>query len=357
MKTPIIPDKNKNMRECDMILTDDIQVGLTMAWHGKTLVREVVTQAEAFPGEIQRKPLYVNTGKLQKVPGFEVFISSDTGKVVGKPVADSYQALTNARYWDIVNNSLGGTGAVVESAGTIYNRSRRFITVKLPSDHFTVGHRQFKNRITFIDSIDGSTRLYAINSSVCVVCANTFRAVKGDKSGEFFLEAKHTIGILDKLEGIEKTIAGLVSVQAEFQKAMDIAASEAVNPIQAKNIFAGFLGENAKELSTRARNTVDRMSELFARGAGNRGETALDVFSAATDFYSHESSGGEDKEGFRMKQFISSEYGPAMKRKQDFFRSMFNVNASGQVNGYNRASLDSMAKRGETLLAIPVSKN
>jgi hypothetical protein len=170
---------------------------------------------------------------------------------------------------------------------------------------------------------------------------------------------KHTAGMSNKLEGIERVIGNLLGVQAEFQRAMEIAASEAVNPIQAKNVFAGFLGENATELSTRTRNTVDRMSELFARGAGNRGETALDVFSAVTDYYSHESSGGEDKEGFRDKQFLSSEYGPARNAKQNFFRSMFvfDDKDKDKVAGYNREGLATMAKRGETLLAIPVSKN
>lgn len=48
---------------------------------------------------------------------------------------------------------------------------------------------------------------------------------------------------------------------------------------------------------------------------GNHGRDAADLFSAVTDYYTHESSSGEDKQ----RQFVSSEYGAGLQRKQDFF--------------------------------------
>ena len=102
-------------------------------------------------------------------------------------------------------------------------------------------------------------------------------------------------------------------------------------------------------MSSRTFNTVTRLAELFQRGAGNNGETLLDAFSAVTDFYSHESSGGADQPGFRVKQALSSEFGSASRKKQDFFSNLFTVDKS-KTPVFQRASFDQMVNNGRTLI-------
>ncbi len=152
----------------------DIQAGIEQAWHGLTKVVPAVTYADAFPFDIEREQLH--TADHGPLEGWSYFRCTDDNKPAGKPVPDSYQALTNARFWEIVQNAIGGTDATVESAGTIFDRCRRFVTVKLGTDmdDFKVGDRTFKNRFSLLDSIDQSTNFYGVNSSTCVVCANTF---------------------------------------------------------------------------------------------------------------------------------------------------------------------------------------
>ena len=330
----------------------DSQAGVAMAWHGLTKVVPIVTKEIAFPFEIERKPIFINTGKLVKVPDFSVFVSSDDKQICGKPMADTYHALTNSRFWEIVENSLGGTGATVESAGTLKDRSRRFITVHLNENKdFAIGERVFQNRVSFLDSIDGSTYFYGVNSSTCVVCANTFRMVKNDASAGFKFKLRHTQGMPVAIEGMEKTINELIGVAAEFKIALEAAASEKVNEVQAKNLFAGWIGIGAKELSTRAENTVTRLTELYRGGAGNRGETLLDTFQAVTDFYSHESSGGEDKPNFRWKQFNSSENGDGRASKEHFYSSIFSFEKDSFL-GVDRENITAMQSRGAALLAV-----
>jgi hypothetical protein len=68
-----------------------------------------------------------------------------------------------------------------------------------------------------------------------------------------------------------------------------------------------------------------------------------------TDFYSHESSGGADQPGFRMKQTLSSEFGSASRKKQDFFNSLFSVDKKSNVS-FERESFDTLVKNGRTLI-------
>lgn len=327
----------------------DIQAGIEQAWHGSTKVVPVIQFTDAFPYEIERLPLLVaNDTPLE---GWSYFRCSDDGKPVGVPVAESYSAMTNSRFWEIVQNAVGGTGAIIESAGTIYDRRRRFITVKLGTDvdAFKVGEREFKNRFSLLDSIDGSTNFYGVNSSTCVVCANTFAVVMGDTSGEFRFKIRHSKNLLPKIENMEKAIDRFIGVTAQFKKALEIANEIPVTPVDARSLFAGWTGAETNGMSSRTFNIVGRLSELFQRGAGNNGETLLDAFSAVTDYYSHESSGGTDQPGFRMKQTISSEFGSGSRKKQDFFNSLFSVDKKNNVN-FEQESFNNLIKNGRTLI-------
>lgn len=326
----------------------DVQAGLEMAWHGMTKIVPVINFADAFPFDIERKPLF--TENQEELQGWSYFRCSDDGKPVGKPVPETYSAVTNERFWEIVQNAVGGTGAVIESAGTVFDRCRRFVTVKLQTDldTFKVGDREFKNRFSLLDSIDQSTNLYGVNSSTCVVCSNTFAMAMGDRSGEFRFKLRHSKNLVPKIENMEKAIDQFIGVTAQFQQALKIANEIPVKLDQARPLFAGWIAEETNGLSTRSFNTVGRLTELFTRGAGNRGETLLDAFSAVTDFYSHESSGGQDQPGFRMKQTISSDFGAAAKRKQDFFGQIFDVDK--EVT-FNRDRFTNLVTNGRNLIS------
>lgn len=326
----------------------DIQTGIEMAWHGLTKVVPVVNFEDAFPFDIERLPLHTPDGSLFE--GWSYFRCSDDNKPAGKPVGDSYSALTNARFWEIVQNAVGGSGAIVESAGTIFDRCRRFVTVKLNTDvdDFKVGDRVFKNRFSLLDSIDGSTNFYGVNSSTCVVCANTFAVVMGDNSGEFRFKLRHSKNLLPKIENMEKAIDSFVGVTAQFRKALTIANEIPVSSCDARPLFAGWLGNQSEGISTRSYNVANRLTDLFYSGAGNRGETLLDAFSAVTDFYSHESSGGTDQPGFRFKQTLSSEFGAGQRKKQDFFSNLFTTKNDEPV--FNRGGFESLVSNGRSLL-------
>jgi phage/plasmid-like protein (TIGR03299 family) len=334
----------------------DVQAGIEMAWHKKTIVMEKVTREAAFPFEIERKPIFVNSGKLRKVADFSVFVATDNGEIIGKPMSDTYSALKNEEFWELCQDALRGTGAIVESAGTLNNRARRFITIKLDDKSTKIGGREFKNRISMIDAIDGTAYFHAINTSVCVVCANTARMAIGDMTGEFRFKLKHTKNFHTKIENMEKQIESMLGVQAEFNAALEMTANEPLAITGARHLFAGWLGSEAETLSTRAVNTVERLVALHVKGLGNDGETLLDGVSAVTDFYSHESSGGDENDGFRWKQFNSSEFGSGNRAKTDFLSTLF-LTEKGRVKGIDRNGIAEMQKRGATLLLDYASKN
>lgn len=341
--------KRKKKKMPANIFNRDVQVGLEMAWHGGTKVVDIVKREDAFPYEIERLPLFVQDG--EPLEGWSYFRCSDDQQPAGVPVPESYTAINNERFWEISNNAIGGSGAVIESAGTLFNRCRRFITVKLGTDmdEFKVGERTFKNRFSLLDSIDQSTNLYGVNSSTCVVCSNTFAIAMADRSGEFRFKLRHSKNLVPKIENMEKAIDNFVGVSAQFKKALEIANSVPVKADEARSLFAGWAVADTGGISSRTYNTVGRLTDLFNGGKGNRGETLLDAFSAVTDYYSHESSGGEDQPGFRMKQALSSEFGAGNRKKQEFFGALF-VSKKNEDPVFNRSSFQNLVDNGRTIL-------
>jgi len=94
----------------------------------------------------------------------------------------------------------------------------------------------------------------------------------GDTSGEFRFKMRHSKNLLPKIENMEKAIDQFVGVTAQFQKALTIANEIPVTPTDARSLFAGWAAAETNGLSSRTFNTVNRLTELFQRGAGNNGE-------------------------------------------------------------------------------------
>lgn len=202
-------------------------------------------------------------------------------------------------------------------------RSKYAVTVKIEGvkDKFDIANREFNNRMVAAWSHDGSMGLSLFDCNTCVVCQNTLNISLAENHNiNFYL--KHTANIDSRLDEVEKAIIEMQSGREIFQAKMETLAGETCDAGRAKNIFAGFMtGGEKRKLSTRATNTVERLGELFVRGAGNRGETMLDCFSAVTDFYSHESSGGEN----RLKQLASSEFGAGANAKARAWQGLTNL--------------------------------
>lgn len=102
----------------------------------------------------------------------------------------------------------------------------------------------------------------------------------------------------------------------------------------ANKVLAGFV-VNGDEMSTRASNTVNAISNLFVAGIGNNGNTYADLLNGVTEYYTHSNN---KKNAFN--NFQSSEFGGAAQTKAEFFDALMNDD-----------TLNSLAKRGEKLLA------
>lgn len=282
--------------------------------------------------------------------GLSMLVCTDTGLPLGKvnkkgelmgrlsfnPL--SYHVLNNERFMDIIYKSIDALAAIGVKAepmtsGSHTNRSCVFVSLRIDKhDTYKIGERVFKDYIDFINSFNKTYQFIVTNSSVCVCCANTCRMAAFDETGAFKMSVSHDKNMEFPLSEIPKMVEVAFKCQDKFHAKLKFWNEFPVSLGECESIFAAYLGKaendaqaDAMELSTRALNTIDTLKALYAKGKGNKGETALDVFSAVTDYYTHESAGGDDAN----KQGESSEFGAGQRSKQSFFELLSAITSDG----------------------------
>jgi hypothetical protein len=316
------------------IRTHDEQHGRKQAWHNLTRVNADLAissedfylaswDAEAVKVQIRRKGQFISLpGGAWETLLCDVPARNEDGELIPEggtvplflsPPYDSrtYHVLTNKAFLGLISSSLSALGIsdAVESCGSVFDRRRTFVSIELPEfGEQTLGHRNFKNYLNFINSFDQSVPFLANTSNTCMVCNNTM--VANLASGGCLV--KHTKNMPDRLVKLPDVISEAIKWHRDFANDFLALESVTIDKQDALSLFVSFVAAG-DSLSTRAKNTAERLAQLFGcETVGNRGATLADVFSAITDFYSHESSGGSDK----LKQFQSSEFGSGATTKR-----------------------------------------
>lgn len=298
------------------ILTRDAQVGLAMAWHGKTYVEEKIDSSNCrINYAMEIRPTYIQSGDKYLPANGRQIVSSDDGLPVGKIVGKDYKLFSNSDIWEAVAGSLSGTTHQIVSCGTVNDRSLGFVSVKISED-FKAANRLTSSVLNVIWGHGGNKAVIARSGFTVIVCQNTLHLAEREQA-DFKASERHTTN--GSLVNLSKAIDNHVGVTAEFKSAMDELHSVDVVASRAEKIYAGFLcGDKMPETKTgysRVSNVVDSMVNLFTSGKGNSGRTMADVLNGATDYYSHASSGGRDNS---WKQFVSSEFGSGNIAKSRF---------------------------------------
>lgn len=319
----------------------DRQQGIEQAWHNLTEVLPNLSLSDCWLStwDVRKEKLF--TGDMVETDYCQLVATDNPRIHIGAPVhCETYQPISNQVFLDTVRDALLGIdGAKIASVGSVCERGRVFVSVKLAElESFKAAGREHKAYLNFLNSHDQSAAFLVNTSNVCTVCNNTFGMnLHSTDAGNVRIKLKHSKNVLLKLENVPEIIDGFLGAQAEFRAVMDNLAKEEIAKPVARNLFAGFIGASADgEMGTRKLNQINRLHDLFLSGKGNNGRDLSDVFNATTDYYTHESSGGDNV----SRQIVSSEYGAGQTAKARMFNLL-------QDSDRTRATI----AQGEVLLA------
>ena len=131
---------------------------------------------------------------------------------------------------------------------------------------------------------------------------------------------------------MKEEIEELFKKREEFYKSYEFLCNRPMSLEQAEKILVGF--EATDELSTRTKNKVETIHNLFQNGFGNNGKTVGDLLGGVTEYYTSKSSSSA------AKAWASSEFGLGRAKKLEFWQAITDD------------GLDKLAKRGERLLEM-----
>ena len=309
------------------ITNRDRQEARHMGWHNLTQINEVLDLKNNWLTKWDIQEVGLQTAEGVEVP-FKILTGTDDQEVIGKPFAGTYTPVTNKAFLDMIGEAISGVkGAVVESVGSVNNRGRVFVSISIKGmDKFKVGNREFLDYLNFGNGHDQTSAVWANASNICTVCDNTF-SMNLNADQEVKIKVKHSKDVVARLENISEVIDAYAGTQAKFKAEFERLMNEPIKTDKARDLFAGWMirspgGNQERDLGPKTLTKVNRITELFESGRGNKGENRADAFSAVTDYYTHESTrnGGTNV----ARQVFSSDFGLGRTAKSDFWNVIRN---------------------------------
>lgn len=244
-------------------------------WHQLgTAVDHAMTSAEAIElaglnYEVAKFPIKADVeGKLVEVPGKYATVRKDTNDALGV-VGSRYTILQNQHAFQFFDGIVGIKEAMYHTAGALGKGEKVWILAKLPGTIRTVGDDVTEKFLLLSNSHDGSSTIDILWTPIRVVCQNTLNVALGDNSNKIRL--RHTASVGLKIEDVREAL-GLANQKFEmFEDLSRQLATVKIGEAEFKALIKGSgLVPNVKdeELSTRANNIIEEVSNLFETGRG-----------------------------------------------------------------------------------------
>ena len=266
---------------------------------------------------------------------------SDSNESIGV-VGSSYEPIQNSRIWEAMHQSLDGVNHEIVGGGYTHNGGRVFVQTKVSDEDFTVNGDKFDNYVTFFSSHDGSSAFELFDTSVRMICQNTFRLAKQNGGKAFKLRVRHTRNAAVRFENVMTHLESIFDNRRTAYKKLDVLATQAM-PYQDMIAWATSFFNKSNKLSTVSSNKAHESRRLAHGGLGNSGNTAYDMFNGVTELLTH---GDRNTSKDRSAIWRSSELGAGAIMKADALEQLHFDNRSGHIDRGRE-----LIRNGETLLS------
>jgi len=303
-----------------------IMTNRTMSWHtvgqqtnGAATAQEALEMAQLdWTVSVSEEPIMteVNGKRISLEHKFLTYRDhKKTGLGALGVVGNRYHPIQNAEAFDFLNYLVDESGAVFESAGSLGNGERVFMTLKFPETMmFANGQDGVDKYILAINSHDGSSSFTVAVTPVRIVCTNQIRLALRDAVAKVSL--KHTSGAKAKVEQARNTLGVVFRYQEAFEKEVQDLISREVSDQEYQKFVEKLipLPKKEAELSERKKNAIEKTrSDLLGLWKAPTQllvpNTAWAAYNAVAEYadWFKPIRGGEDKDYLRAERNISSD--------------------------------------------------
>ena len=270
-------------------------VGIT-PWHGLgNRLIEVPTIEEAIQKagldwRVSKQPVFLQNGG--RCPANALVRESDNS-ILGV-VGLKYQPLQNIEAFKWFQPFIDSGMVSLETAGSLKMGKKVWVLARITGNDISVGgDDDIRRYILLSNTHDGSQAIRIGFTPVRVVCANTMAYAHNSEASKL-IRVRHTsnaVLALSQIRDVMNTVNSSFEATAEQYKYL---ASKSINSQDLQNyvqIVMGYGDKKVEDLSTRAKNQIDNVVNLFENGIGSDLKTARGTYwgayNAVTELFTH----------------------------------------------------------------------
>lgn len=235
-------------------------------------------------------------------------------------VGNRYTPIQNNESFEFLNQIADESGAVFETAGSLGNGERVFMTMKFPQSMTLGGVDVVDNYIMAVNSHDATTAFTVAVTPIRAVCTNTVRLALNNAVSKISL--RHTANATAKVQQARETLGVVFKYQEEFQREVERLLSIDMTDSSFNKFVEKLIPlPTRKDATERELNTVERKrSEIIglwnAPTQANVKGTAWAAYNAVVEWsdWAKNIRGGEDKTALRAERVILGQ-GEELKQK------------------------------------------
>jgi phage/plasmid-like protein (TIGR03299 family) len=228
-------------------------------------------------------------------------------------VGNRYHPIQNEEAFDFINHLVDESGAIYESAGSLGNGERVFMTLKFPETMmFANGQDGVDNYILAMNSHDGSSAFTVAVTPMRIACTNQIRLALQNATSKIAL--KHTSGAKAKVEQARQTLGIIFKYQESFQKEVEALITRELSDSDYKRFIEKLIPlPKVLEASPRKLNAVEETrSELMGLWKAptqmlvpNTAWAAYNAVAEYVDWFKPMRGSNEDKQYLRAERNIN----------------------------------------------------
>jgi phage/plasmid-like protein (TIGR03299 family) len=228
--------------------------------------------------------------EFRLVPGGYVTRRLSDGKVLGV-VGNYYEVLQNLDAFEWFAPFLEAGEARFESAGSLKGGTIIWVLAKLNRERMLIGKDEVEKYLMLSHAHDGSQHIRLGYTPVRVVCWNTLQMAKGDENS-MLIRIRHTKGAAEAMANVREVVdianQDFEATAQEYRKLIDRRIHHEDVAKYVRLVLDVDPKAEESTLSTRIKNILTKITDLFSSGKGNKGETLWDAYNGVTEWLSHE---------------------------------------------------------------------
>ena len=234
-----------------------------------------------------------------------------TGLTALGVVGERYTPIQNSEAFEFLNLIADESGAVFETAGSLNNGARVFMSMKMPNTmQLAGGQDTVDSYIMATNSHDGTTAFTVAVTPVRVVCTNTVRLALAQAQAT--IKLRHTSGATAKVQQARETLGLVWKYQDAFQLEVENLISQPFSNGDFKQFVDKLVPQPKDDASQRVKNYADSTRSALtglwmAPTQQNVANTKWAAYNAVAEYedWAKPVRGGDDKDVLRAERIVN----------------------------------------------------